>query len=311
MMKTDDTSKKQVVFFKFVFLLLTISLTLAGITLFNLLSDESLKISEHIQPLFFSFLLQVAIILLSAEAWLASLNLKNSPKYSTETLTISGLYNACKYVPGKIWGLIIRAALIKSYTKDKIEVKSTFVDQLAMLHTGFFLLLLSFFYNTKIVVIGPLCIGFIFSVLYADRIIRSTHSFINKITHDAYAEKLIRFIPDGAHNYTAVAIRFLIIWLTLALSFGLCLTVVLPELQSSYILVLKITVMAYFAGFIAFFLPSGIGAREGAIYVLLAPYGTNVEIISVAILHRIVVTVADMALALPAVPLLSKLINTK
>ena len=310
-MKNDDTNKKQVVFFKFVFLLLTLSMTLAGITLFKLLSDESLKISEHIQRLFFSFSLQIAVILLSAEAWLASLNLKNSPKYSIETLTISGLYNACKYVPGKIWGLIIRAALIKSYTKDKIEVKSTFVDQLAMLHSGFFLLLFSFFYNNKIVVLGPLCIGFIFSVFYAERIVKSTHYFVNKVTSEAYAEKLIRFIPNDVHNYSAVVSRFIIIWLTLAFSFGLCLTIVLPELQSSYILILKITVMAYFAGFVAFFLPSGIGAREGTIFVLLAPYGTNAEIISVAILHRVVATVADIVLALPAVPLLSKLINTK
>jgi len=292
--KTDSSR------FLLLFLAITISIVTALISSIKIFFSINLDNIYSYNPLVYSFALQLIIIILSAEAWLYSLSNKQSRyPYEFKTFMISGLFNACKYIPGKIWGVLIRGALIKMHTSGELKVKNTLVDQFAMLHAGLFVLIFAVCIERSFMMLGIALLLFLVSIKSINPFLRFFRYFLFQSGFH-----ILIFIgkhcPDECERYFGVVFRYIFIWLLLAASLGFCLYVVDKNLALDLLIVVKVTVVSYFAGFIVFFIPGGIGVRDGVLYYLLQSTANSSDMLLVALLHRIVVTVADILLALPA-----------
>lgn len=283
-----------------VLIVLGVSIGLAILALSSLAKNIEFQPSYSF-ALLASIFFQAIVVILSAEAWLFSLSLKSTRRYTLSTFVISGLFNICKYIPGKIWGIAIRGVLIKNHSSDPIEIKNTVSDQVAMIHSGLSLLslVLSIEFSLAFLAV-PLTLLSIVSI-----------SPLLRIANNCLIGSKIRLfstignhLPREIENYPSLYLRYIIIWLVLALSLGCCIYSVESLILTEPLLVLKLTTFGYFAGFLAFFLPSGIGARDGVFYFMLLSFLTPSEAVTVTVLHRIVVTSVDIGLALPAIPML-------
>jgi hypothetical protein len=283
-----------------VLIVLGMSIGLAILALSSLAKNVELQPSYSF-ALFASIFLQVIVVILSAEAWLFSLSLKSTRRYTLNTFVISGLFNICKYIPGKVWGIAIRGVLIKNHSSESIEIKNTLTDQVAMIHSGFSLLtlVLSIEFSMAFLAV-PLIL---LSIVSISPILRITNNWLT-LSKTRLFRKIGNHFPSGIQNYPSLYLRYVIIWLVLALSLGCCIYSVESLILAEPMLVLKLTMFGYFAGFLAFFLPSGIGARDGVFYFMLLNFLTPSEAVTVTVLHRIVVTSVDIVLALPAIPML-------
>lgn len=287
--------------FFLLFIAITFSIVIALSSVLKLFFSINLDKIHSYEPLAYSLFLQLVIIIFSAEAWLYSLNNNKGSlyRYELKTFMISGLFNACKYIPGKIWGILIRGTLIKMHTSGEVKVKNTLVDQLAMLHAGLFVLLLTVCLEVNFLMFMVMSILFLLSIKSINPLLRFLKFFLFK-SKLRILMLIGRHCPDECEGYFGVVFRFIIIWLLLAASLGFCIYVINENLAFDFSMVVKVTVVSYFAGFIVFFMPGGIGVRDGVLYLLLQGSANSSDMLLVALLHRIVVTIADILLALPA-----------
>src|SRR5262249_35417955 len=99
-------------------------------------------------------------------------------------------------------------------------------------------------------------------------------------------------------------------WLLLGLSLWMVIEGIqpgaVPLTGEEYLRLVAVNCLAYVFGFLAFFMPGGVGAREGGLAVLLAPelrptvgaeLAAGVAIV-VALVVRLVWTTAEVAMAL-------------
>lgn len=290
-----------------VLLILSVSIGFALLALGHLVVNAQWTINNT-TALSISFAFQILVVILSAEAWLSSLTLESTRRYTLSMFVISGLFNICKYIPGKIWGFAVRGFLIRSHASEKINFKDTVSDQVAMIHSGLSLALLLITWDLMASFLALSIIVVLISVIAFVPILNRTNIMLGDSRWSGFI-LISRYLPNVIEKYPLLYLRYVVIWLVLALSFGACVYSISPNTIGDPLLVLRLTVFGYFAGFIVFFLPSGIGARDGAFYLMLLESLSTENAAMVTVLHRVVVTLTDITLALPAIPILKTIIS--
>jgi glycosyltransferase 2 family protein len=216
-----------------------------------------------------------------------------------------------KYIPGKVWVILIRIVMLGASRKDKtiVGVTATFETLTSMAAgalLGAILLLTMKFdvasidgfaainYVLAIVAIVPLGLALFHRVVV--RMIRRKAGPDAQVPHLSLL-LLLRGMVQGAVGY-----------LLLGLSLWLTLQAIRPE-QADFswddlLRMTAISSIAYVFGFVAFFLPGGFGARELALAGLLTleltatmslPLAEGLAVVSTLVL-RLVWTVAEMVL---------------
>ena len=99
------------------------------------------------------------------------------------------------------------------------------------------------------------------------------------------------------HGRVSLAAGYLLTWIVLGGSFHLFLTAVTDVPPNSFWAVTGIFAASYLAGFLAVFVPGGLGVREGALAVLLAAYIPASIAIAIAFLARIWSTAVEVVIA--------------
>lgn len=207
-----------------------------------------------------------------------------------------GLNAIGKYAPGKVVGVLARGAWLLRRNHDAgIAVRATLVEQTAMLHVGAVLTLLAWLikesHRGTALLLLPVALLSVFLVA------RWGSGFLE------WAMRLLRR-PAGtrgmaevfARSYHAACCSMLAIWIMTVLTVYCCILAFGHAGHLDPWWMLWVVTLAYLGGFVAFFLPAGIGAREGVMAFLL---GAQLELglaVYVAVLHRLVTLVIDCML---------------
>jgi uncharacterized membrane protein YbhN (UPF0104 family) len=215
-----------------------------------------------------------------------------------------------KYVPGKVWVILMRVGMIRHYGGHPLPVAVTATyETLSSMGAGAFL---GFLMLPYLGVLPPEFSGTII-VFIAIAALPVGLGVLNKFAARVVAKKRG---PD-ARPLPAPSIMLLAQGLLhgicghclLGVSLGLTVRAVLPDnvtLADSYRAYLGAVAISYVAGFVFLFAPGGIGIREIALQLLLTPQlvaglGDNAGPLAVivSLILRFVWTAAEVALALP------------
>ena len=118
------------------------------------------------------------------------------------------------------------------------------------------------------------------------------------------SEKLVIFEQDFKKPYFSILALMSVNWLFSALSISLCLQSFSVEVPFQEMLF--ISTASVLTGFIAFVLPAGIGAREGALVLLLSPYSNAITVLTAASLVRIIAITIDLIVGIYALHKITK-----
>lgn len=241
---------------------------------------------------------QVLTTVLIVLAWRKNLRLHGVTGISLPySAALVGINTLGKYAPGKILGSVARAMVIHRQSgQSRGAILASFQEQLAMLHSGFSLV---------IILLAGQSFG-VLGVLLCTLLCTLSLAFIR------YLEPLVSVaarlfkreyrIDQGAYTaaetlrYGKIFIYLSAIWLLSSCTLYFCVLTFQGgpgfDLQQAVL----ITCLAYLAGFIALFAPGGIGVRDGVMVGLLAPVTGLPVAVSVSALHRLITIALDMGL---------------
>ena len=218
-----------------------------------------------------------------------------------ESAVLVGISSVGKYAPGKVLGAVLRGfSIYRKRANGDAVILASFLDQLAMLHSGVALLAIFLTHQYLGFEMAGACTVLVLVSFYFIKYLRPVLMW--------FADRFNRPIPllqdseelDDLKRY-AVVFSFLgLNWLIASWAFQFCVLAVLPELEMSFAEAVMITMAAYLGGFLALFTPVGIGVREGIMVSLLLPFSPIGPALAIATLHRLVTMVLDLSLGLYA-----------
>jgi hypothetical protein len=211
-----------------------------------------------------------------------------------------------KYVPGKAWALLLRGALVRGPNlRLGLAILTSFYEVLTTMAAGALVAAVVFVVQPPVALglrVHPVLAGFILLGLCGLPLLPA---IFNRIVR-RLAKKLQ---TDDSEPLPKIDIGTLLQglaatgcgWCLLGVSVWAGLAAVLPEPPpldaSTWLHCLGAIGLAYVGGFLVVFLPSGLGAREGILRLLLGFAGPEGLITAAILLTRAAWTVAELLIA--------------
>lgn len=245
-------------------------------------------ILRQIQFNVFMLSLSVGFLLLgfifSAYSWKIALKLHGIKISTRKAIYSHGFPVFTKYIPGRIWTILGRAALV--HNKDH-HVKYLSVislkEQLIYLCLGFLISIYPILQTEKIsdysfIIILLSVVGFI--VLFS----KSLHLRFENIWNKLF-KKAIQIPVISSKEFLILSVYIIIYWLFWSVGFYFLLQSMLDDVHFYYSFAFPLSVSL---GLISIIFPGGLGIREGAISLFLISNGVDAEFaVSIAIISRI------------------------
>ena len=264
-----------------------------------------LKIPKVLNPLYFGL---AAIIVFSGffidtKAW-QKIVCNEIPEITFKHAYISnGKYILGKYLPGKVWIILGKAAYLKDrFKKSTINLTSySFFYQLVLLFAAiltsiaviFFIYRPLFWISTGIL----LLVLFFFFFLY-----RPTLNFIKQLAYKVFKKK-IEIPPVSANDTFHILKLSLLNWVLWSISFYVFLLSVLPKETVGIEMGLLFPISSLI-GIVVLIAPGGIGFREGFLAFGLTALGMSVkDAASVSVLSRLWFLTGELLFFLSAIVL--------
>jgi len=247
-----------------------------------------------------SFILLLTSTLILPIIWyLITHNLQCNIKFAN-TLKVRLLSEVGKYIPGRVLGYGYLIIHYKEEGKDRLEVLNASIYELflstfsAFLYFTLTMLFTSFqildAYKTLFVVVSIIGITFMHPWFF-----QKMSDMFCKLLRRERVKHQISFL-----RIIGLLFLYLIYWIIFSLAFFFFVRG-FKDINISYIGYLSGSfAISTFAGFMAFFLPAGLGAREGLLFYLLGILLGNTLAIVISIGSRIWLILADALLFLAA-----------
>jgi len=234
--------------------------------------------------LFISFVFLFTGFVFAAISWKVVLNLHNVKVSFKEAAYSQGIVGFTKYIPGRVWTILGRAAILKN--EDRKLKKLSFIsfkEQLIYLCLGFLISIYPVFKTEKIKEYAWIIIvltGLLFLLLFSTRLQR----FLEKIWNRAFKRSLnlpkIQVI-EFAHISGVIAIW----WFLWIAGFYFLLISITGFVPFYYAFAFPLSVVL---GLISIIFPGGIGVREGVISLFLISNGINADVaVTISIVARV------------------------
>ena len=200
-----------------------------------------------------------------------------------------------KYVPGKIALLLVRMDAYDGYSGRKVAV-ATVVEYIVALVAACLVVLISLLFSPEIVpdyirwiaVIGTVLL---LLVLYPP-LLRGIVNLVFRMIKKAPLNEVPAFM-----TILRLVGAWMIATFVSGFAFYLILNSLSPVSLKYYIIITGVYGIAGLAGLAAFFAPSGIGVREGVIFLILPAFVPEPTVIVGAIAIRLITTVTEVLLA--------------
>lgn len=273
-------------------------LVLAAVVIYELKDQLTLIKIAHINLLFVAASFQGIVLVVTALAWKKNTALHHIGDISfLESVAHVGVNSLGKYLPGKIAGSVFRGAEIhKNGGSLQAVIIASLIEQVAIIHSGILIAMVLLTYNAYGVWAGV--VFFIISIISI---------FFIKYLKPVLQWVIRKFKPamlsfqneSGLDDVRSYGIVFGIIsstWVLTALAVYCCVIAFGASSGISFLEVLLITVFAFMGGFAAFFVPAGIGVREGIMVSMLTPLVGFSVAVAVSVLHRLILILFDILL---------------
>lgn len=200
-----------------------------------------------------------------------------------------------KYVPGKIVLLLVRMDAYDGYSSKKVAI-ATIVEYIIALVAACLVVLISILFSPEIVPdyvrwIAVLGTVLLLAVLYP-ALLKKTVNWVLKLIKKAPLHEVPTF-----RKILLLVGTYMIATLVSGFAFYLILNSLSPVSFKYYIIITGVYGIAGLAGLAAFFAPSGIGVREGVIFLILPAFIPRPTVIVGAIAIRLITTATELLLA--------------
>jgi hypothetical protein len=197
-----------------------------------------------------------------------------------------------KYIPGSVWSLGVQAEMARRLS---IPPRTTVANGLVFLYwnvaTAVFFGSVAVQFQWVDLEVSPLLAGAI-GLLSLLGITPPATNLVTKLLAGQSREQKSK-IPDTALLFALLSV----VWFV----YGLAVFILVPEaLQPTFHFLwaaIGAFSLAYAAGVAIIFAPAGLGVREGVIVVLISPFLGIPNAIAVAVLTRVIHTLADFTIA--------------
>ena len=268
------------------------ALTLAGLYAEQNISDDIARLNL---PLILA--LSIALFLTSAVAWRKCLLLFEDQHLSLRgALSHIGFMLVAKYTPGKVWGIVARAA-----TADRYSIRADSIVRASLLE----------------VLISSVCATLLGAVLYASQygyqvatltavLALVTLAIVNRVITGVnmsplfkkYLARLATIRQAGNRDLLLMEFLFTFQWLFIGVVVALiAIATAGPFTAGEVAAVAGAAMLSVVAGFIAVFATGGIGVREGSLVLLLAPVMPLASAIEIALFLRLWTSAYDLLCA--------------
>jgi len=223
-----------------------------------------------------------------------------------ESFRVVYLANLGRYIPGKIWQVIGMVGLAKEVkVPAKTSLASFALVQAYALPASFLLVLiflggfdmpdsLAVYSNIIYIFMAAVFLLFLVLFLWPDGLDWA----LNKILK-IFKQEPVGYKPTTG-NRVAIFLWYIVTWILFGLSFHFFLKALIAEMPMDVIFGAGVYIAAYNLGYIALISPGGLGVREGVMTLLLAaPLGQPVAA-SIALIHRVLITIAEAIISLLA-----------
>lgn len=200
-----------------------------------------------------------------------------------------------KYVPGKVTLFLVRFDAYRKYSKRKVAVAIS-IEQISSMAAGSILFLVALTSSVQIVPYYIKWVSCIGAVLFL--LLLWPPIFMSLINHGL---KFLKREPIKEFPPYGVLIRFVFAYIFAGLLQGMGFYFVLnsysPVDFRYFLIIAGIYEAASLVGLAAVFAPSGIGVREGILFICLSSFIPKPAVIVGAITIRLITTAAELLLA--------------
>lgn len=220
----------------------------------------------------------------AAISWKVVLNLHNITASFKEAVYSQGIVGFTKYIPGRVWTILGRAAILKN--DDRKLKKLSFIsfkEQLIYLCLGFLISIYPVFKTEKIKEYAWIIVvltGLLFLLLFSTRLQRFFEKIWNRIFKRSLNLPKIKVI-----EFAKISGVIVIWWFFWIAGFYFLLISITGVVPFYYAFAFPLSVVI---GLISIIFPGGIGVREGAISLFLISNGINADVaVTISIMARI------------------------
>lgn len=251
---------------------------------------------------------QLVFLAVAGRAWQQAISIYSDVKLPLlQSVGQISLVLIGKYIPGKVWGFIIRG---KDLTNRGVSghqmLMSNYAEQLVSIHAGLVFGGCGWLLSTEPdywEVIFPLLL---FSVFLAP-VLNNRFAL--------YVVRLLKLVFKNAHvqdckipysAYLRLFFLYLLEWVFIG-AILLCLYLMVFEggaHTSAVLYIPSMNSLAFIVGFFAFFSPAGLGVRDGVLVALLNPVTGLTEAVYIAVLFRFWLVIVEALVGLCAVNML-------
>ncbi|UCD94426.1 MAG: flippase-like domain-containing protein [Candidatus Zixiibacteriota bacterium] len=223
-----------------------------------------------------------------------------------ESFRVVYLANLGRYIPGKVWQVIGMVGLAREVNiPAKISLASFALVQAYALPASFLLVLIMLGYAAPlqalavyrdIFYIFMAVVVLIFLILFFAP--KGLNWALNRILK-LFRQEAVQYRPDFK-NRLAIFAWYLVTWVFLGLSFHFFVAALIADSGFRVLFSAGAYIAAYNLGYISFISPGGLGVREGVMSALLAPQLGGPVAASIALIHRVWITLAEAVISLLA-----------
>jgi len=251
---------------------------------------------------FLSFAAMLATYLLTTYGWQVTLNtLSGGSKISfADSVAIVNTSNLTKYIPGKIWSYALQTYwLAKAGFSNSLIVFAYIINILTLIITFLIVGLCYLAFSPVelpltgiIACIIVLCLFDILFIIFYSKLFNALMSIVGKI---------IKQDIEYCEAPTKLLLYLHLIHFISAFSYGIgayfmCLGIGFDIANDSLYLVMSSMIISDIIGFLAIIVPSGLGVREGIMYLLLKGGAFRALSLILPIATRVVIMFVDVFL---------------
>ncbi len=227
-----------------------------------------------------SYLLLLVCFFMMALMWYGVLRTMGGRLSLSAALRFYGITLLPRYIPGMIWGYAGRTVLCEKEGVARTIAAGSAVAEIALIvATGLSIALMKPF--------GPSWLG----VVIMPPLILLLGSLATRLQSWRHGTSLVR----QAAKWYGLALAYLAFWSLYGSSSWLVAMSVAPEAARSHPLeIILSSVIAWLAGFLAVFVPSGLGVREGVFSLTLTPIMGPAAGMFIPLLARLIGMLAEV-----------------
>jgi hypothetical protein len=196
-----------------------------------------------------------------------------------------------RYLPGKLWSVVGIVYYTSEYGISKrVAMAGVIINEVCFKSSGLLLGLLYFAYSGAYPIMKYMALVLIVVGLIAihPRILQPILNYLLKLLKKDQLRLNITYSTILGYFFL-----YLIFWSIYSLSFYLLIQAISPVHIASPLKFLAILPLAWTVGYLAIFIPGGVGVREGMLVALLTSYITPEIALVIALAQRLISTAVE------------------